>query len=139
MTQTISEVMTKNPVTMASSTPLSKVARAMRDSDIGDVIVMDGDRACGIVTDRDVTIRGIAAGLDPKAAKVGDICSKDPVCVSPGDDVEKAVSLMRDRAIRRLPVCDGGKPVGVVSLGDLARDRDHMSVLAGISAAPGNH
>jgi len=89
----------------------------------------------GIVTDRDIAIRLAAAGLDASTTRVGEICTRDLRTVAPDDDVNRAVELMREQAVRRLPVVDNGSPVGVVSLGDLAVDLDQRSALAEISAA----
>jgi len=111
----------------------------MRDSDIGNVIVVDNGHICGIVTDRDITIRGVAEERNIARLKLADICSRELATLSPQDSVEDAVRLMREKAIRRLPVVEGGKPVGVVSLGDLAVTQDHRSALGNISAAPPNH
>jgi CBS domain-containing protein len=85
-----------------------------------------------------VTIRTVSEGKDPATTKLGDICSRDLVTVSPTDSVEDAIRIMRERALRRLPVLDNGKAVGIISLGDLAIDLDRKSVLADISAAPAN-
>ena len=113
-------------------------AQAMRDGDIGDVIVMHDSAVVGIVTDRDLVVRSVADGHDPSAVRVGTICSPEVAALSPDDDIERAISVMRDRAVRRLPVVDQGAPVGIVSLGDLARLRDERSALADISDAPAN-
>ena len=110
----------------------------MRDANIGDVIVLKDSQVCGILTDRDIVVRGVAEGRDLAAIKVGDICSQELTSVSPTDEVEQAVLLMRDKAVRRLPVVEGGKAVGVVSIGDIAIKRDPHSVLGTISAAPSN-
>ncbi len=134
----IEEVMTPDPVTVQASTPITEVAMAMRDEDIGDVIVLDDGKICGIVTDRDVVVRALAEGRDPSSTKVADICSRDLTTVAPGDPIDKAVKLMRERSIRRIPVVQGDRPVGIVSIGDLAQDRDPESALADISAAPPN-
>jgi CBS domain-containing protein len=137
--QTLKDLMTPNPLTVSTDTPLVDAARAMRDRDIGDVIVTDGSsQVCGIVTDRDIVVRGIADGRDPTTTKVGDICSADLVTLSPDDDVDQAVTVMRERALRRLPIVEDGRAVGIVSIGDLAMERDSSSALADISAAPGN-
>ena len=117
---------------------MQEAALVMSDNDIGDVIVCDGERVCGIVTDRDITIRAVAHGKDPASTKLGDICSKELTTVSPDDLVDDAVRLMRTKAIRRVPVVEDGKPVGVVSIGDLAIDLDRQSALADISTAPPN-
>jgi CBS domain-containing protein len=136
--QTLKDLMTPNPTTVSTTTPVLEAARRMKERDIGNVIVTDGNRVCGIVTDRDIVVRAVAEGCDPQTTTIGDICSKDLVTVSPDDDVEQAVTLMRERALRRLPVVENGKPVGIVSIGDLALERDQHSALADISAAPPN-
>ena len=135
-TQMISEVMTRQPITVEATTMLDECARLMKDSDVGDVIVMKDGSVCGIVTDRDITIRAIAEGKDPKQVRAGDICSSDLVTLSPNDSVEDAVRCMREKAIRRIPITEGGTVVGIVSLGDLAQEKDPKSALADISSAP---
>lgn len=138
MPESIRDVMTPSPRTLDAGASVQDAAKAMLDDDIGDVIVCDGETVCGIVTDRDITIRSVAQGKDPGATKLGDICSRDLTALAPGDTVDDAVRLMRERAIRRIPVLEGGKPVGVVSIGDLAIDLDQQSALADISKAPAN-
>jgi CBS domain-containing protein len=111
----------------------------MRANDIGDVIASDDKGGItGIVTDRDIVVRVVAEGRDPSATPIEDIASRDLTAVSPDDPVERAVELMRERAVRRLPVVKRGKVVGIVSIGDLAVERDPGSALADISAAPPN-
>ena len=110
----------------------------MRDIGIGDVIVQDEGHVCGIVTDRDITVRVVAEAASPNEVALIDICSRHLTAVAPGDSVEEVAELMSSRALRRLPVLDEGRPVGIVSLGDLALERDPDSVLAAISAAPPN-
>jgi CBS domain-containing protein len=83
-------------------------------------------------------VRILAEGRDPAATTLADISSHDLTTVSPEDSVEQAVQLMREKAIRRLPVVEDGRPVGIVSLGDLAVERDPDSALGEISAAPPN-
>jgi CBS domain-containing protein len=138
MAQTLKDVMTPNPVTLPADTPVQEAARRMRDDDIGDVIVQEGDQLRGIVTDRDIVVRVLAEGMDVAATSLGQICSQDLVTLSSDAQIDEAVQLMRERAIRRLPVVDGGRAVGMVSIGDLAIDRDPDSALADISVAPGN-
>jgi CBS domain-containing protein len=131
--------MTPNPVTMGADTTVVEAARAMLDKDIGNVIVVDKNQVRGIVTDRDITVRVVAEGKDPNRVTLGEIASGDVAAVSPDDSVDKAVDMMRENAVRRLPVVEGGKPVGMVSIGDLAVQRDGKSALADISAAPPNN
>ena len=138
MHQTVREVMTPNPKTLAPGATVMEAAHAMRESDIGNVVVLDNGRLCGILTDRDIVVRALALGSDPVRTRVGDICSRDLTTISPDESVGQAVRLMRDKAIRRLPVEDQGRVVGVVTLGDVAIDADRRSALADVSAAPPN-
>jgi CBS domain-containing protein len=138
MAQLVRDVMTPNPVVLLATASLVEAALAMRDFDIGAVIVLDNNQVCGIVTDRDIVVRAIAVGNYPATVKVGEICSRELTTVSPTDTVEDILRLMREKDIRRLPVVEGNHPVGIVSLGDLAIERDPESVLGDISAAPPN-
>ena len=97
------------------------------------VIVTDGGRVAGIVTDRDIVIRAIAEGREARSTTVGDVCTSDARTLAPEDSVEAAAQAMAENGIRRLPVVDHGKLVGIVSLGDLAQDRDAGPPLAEIS------
>lgn len=136
--QDIREVMTAVPETVGIATTLMEVAAKMKEQDAGAMVVVDdAENVVGIVTDRDITIRAIAEGRDPKTTKVGDIASKAPTTLSPTDSVEEAIRLMRDKKIRRIPVVENGRPIGMVSLGDLAEERDPHSALADISRAAG--
>jgi CBS domain-containing protein len=136
--QRIRDVMTPNPITLSESENVQTAAQAMREADVGDVLVMSGDAVSGILTDRDIAVRFVADGGDPTSTVIGEICSGELTEVTPDEPVERAIELMRYNAIRRLPVVEGGTPVGIVSLGDLAAVRDPSSVLADISAAPAN-
>jgi CBS domain-containing protein len=134
MPQTIGELMSRNPITCPPDAGLASAAQLMRDSDVGDVVVVAGDEVRGIVTDRDIVVRGLADGCGPDTPIV-DVLSSDVVTVAPDDRVERAVDLMREHAIRRIPVVEGGHLAGVISIGDLAIERDSDSALADISAA----
>jgi CBS domain-containing protein len=137
MPESIKEVMTPNPTTLNLKATAEEAAQKMRDEDIGDVLVVDDQhRICGIVTDRDIAVQVVASGADPKGLRLEDIGTKQVVTLPIDATVDKAVKLMREMAIRRLPIVEQGKPVGVVSLGDLAIERDPRSVLATISSAP---
>ena len=140
-TKRCGEVMTPDPVALIESETLVAAAKAMRSNDIGDVIVLDDTnaRVKGIVTDRDVVVRALAEGMDPKKTTLASICTEDVTTVSPEDSVDKAARYMRELAIRRLPVVEDGQPVGVISLGDLALEMDSRSALAEVSAAPANN
>ena len=136
MAQQIRELMTLNPVSMPGTASVQEAACAMRDHDIGDVIVIEHDQVCGIVTDRDIAVRLVAEAQDPAATTLATICSHSLLTVTPTDSIEEAMRLMRLHAVRRLPVVEAGKAVGIVSLGDLAVERDPKSVLGKISDAP---
>lgn len=138
MAQQVRDVMTKNPTMLDARTPLIDAARAMREGDYGDVLVSSDGELCGIVTDRDIVVRGLAEISDISSAELGDVCSRELTTVSPTTDVTEAARTMRERAVRRLPVVENGQPVGIVSIGDLAVERDPDSALADISAAPPN-
>lgn len=138
--QTAEQVMTRDPVELLETETVVEAARVMRDKDIGDVIVLDdtGGRVKGIVTDRDVVIRAVANGRDLAHTTLSAICSEDIVCVGPGEPLDKVVELMRQKAIRRMPVVDGDHAIGIISIGDLAEQLDPRSALADISQAPPN-
>ena len=138
MAQHIRELMTPNPVALPGTASVHEAARAMRDAQIGDVIVIENNEVCGIVTDRDIVVRTVAETRDPATTTLADICSHSLVTVTPTDSIEEAERLMRTHAIRRLPVVEGGQAVGIVSLGDLAVERDPGSALGEISGAPPN-
>lgn len=138
MHQTVREVMTPCPRALGPSATVLEAAEVMRASDIGDVVIVDNGRLCGILTDRDIVVRALALGSDPARTRVGDVCSRDLTTVSPDESLGQAVRLMREKAIRRLPVEEDGTVVGMVSLGDVAVDADRRSALADISAAPPN-
>ncbi|GAA1519349.1 CBS domain-containing protein [Streptomyces albidochromogenes] len=138
MGQQVREIMTSAPATVGTLTAVSEVAHRMREEDIGVVLVAEGDELRGLVTDRDLVVRVLAEGKDPGETTVRDVCSTDLVTVAPGDEVDEAIRLMRENALRRLPVVEGSTAVGIVSLGDLAIERDPTSALGGVSAAAPN-
>jgi len=136
---TVGEFMTTHVVCMDSKETLANAAREMRDAAIGDVLVTDGDQITGIVTDRDIAVRVVAEHLDPEAVALNQVQTRDLVTVSQHDDAVAAADLMRTYAVRRLPVIDDGRLVGVISLGDIAVEREPDSVLADISAEDPNN
>jgi len=138
MAQSIREVMTPDPTTLPSTATVVEAAQAMRDGDFGDVLVEHDGSICGIVTDRDIVVRAVAEERDTGQSRVGDICSHELTALSPDDSVDDAVRLMSDQALRRLPILEGGRAVGIVSLGDLAIEREPDSALGDISEAPPN-
>jgi CBS domain-containing protein len=111
----------------------------MRDGDVGPVLILDGDDPVGILTDRDIVVRAIAEGGASDSTKVGDIATRGVIGVEVDQKVDAAAELMREHDIRRLLVTEGGRPVGIVSIGDLAVELDTNSALADISAASPNN
>lgn len=138
---TIQDLMTTELCALSPQATLAEAAGTMRDRDVGDVLVIDdAGELRGIVTDRDITVRATADGRDPTATQLGDVCTDALVTVAVDDAVDDAVRSMREHAVRRLPVVDDdGTPIGMISIGDLARSEDPSSALADISAdAPNN-
>src|SRR5690606_15950903 len=113
-------------------TPVRAAAQEMKKAGVGAVIVEKNGKLCGIVTDRDIVVRCLADGANCDEMPLGAICSSELVTLSPRDSIDKAISLMRDKAVRRLPVVENGKAVGILSLGDLALARDPKSALGSI-------
>ncbi|HWH33739.1 MAG TPA: CBS domain-containing protein [Acidimicrobiales bacterium] len=138
MPQHVRDLMTADPVTLPADATVLEAARRMRDADIGDIVVLDGDRMSGLVTDRDLVVRALAEGRDPSQTSIGEVSSRDLATLDPDASVEEAIRIVRQRAVRRIPVAEDGRPVGVVSIGDLAVERDESSALADVSAAAPN-
>jgi len=140
MGQSIRDVMTPNPHTVAADATLQDAAREMRQDDIGAVLVKDDGSVSGILTDRDIVVRAIAEGRDPSSTRVADVASRDVKTLTPDASVEDAIRIVREQNVRRIPVVDeSGQPQGIVSIGDLAVERDTDSALADISSEPPNN
>jgi CBS domain-containing protein len=136
---TVRDLMSCRPKTLEADQTVAEAAQLMRAEDIGDVIVVKSDdRLYGILTDRDIVVRALAEGLDPTQTLIGDVCSRVLTTVSPDDGVSRAVRLMREKAIRRLPVEEDGRVIGMLTIGDIAAERNVGSILADISTAPPN-
>src|SRR5436305_4282049 len=120
--------MTNDPITLEASTPIAQAARKMREGDTGAILVTDGAKLAGIVTDRDIVVRAIADGRDPETP-IGDICTRDPRTLTPDQSLDDAAQIMREDEVRRVPVCQDGRPIGIISLGDLAVAMDPQSAL----------
>ena len=132
------DIMSPAPICMAPGESVFAAAKAMRQYGIGTVLVLTDGKLSGLVTDRDIMVQVLAENRDPLTTRIGDICSSELAVLGPDDDVEQATRLVRDRAVRRIPVLADGIPVGVVSIGDLALDQDAASALSGVSPASPN-
>ena len=135
----IREVMTENPSTVEASANLTEAAQLMAKEDIGDVLVVENGELQGIVTDRDIVVKGLAEGNAPDDTSVREVATTEVATVGPDDTIEDAVKVVKEKDVRRIPVVEDGKPVGIVSLGDLAQHVDDDSALADISSASPNN
>ena|SRR6476661_4373558 len=128
MAKSVKDAMTSDVKTATSSQSLADAARLMKQENVGSLPVVDGDRLVGVMTDRDIVVRGIAAGSDPQTITVGDIATRDIVTVRPDDDLDDALRLMAQHQVRRLLVVEEGKLVGVVATADVAHEANEKAV-----------
>jgi len=126
----VQELVKGNVITVRADAGIQEVARKMAEEDIGFLPVVDpSGKAIGTITDRDIVVRLIAKGGAVNDTKVEQVMTKDVVSVRPDEDVQKAAELMKERKISRVLVCDqNGKPLGVISLGDLAERHEEGEV-----------
>ena len=138
--QKIQDVMTRQVHCVNEDTSIREVARLMRDQKIGDVLVTNQTgKLCGIITDRDIVVRAVAEASDLDRLRAKDVCTGHIVTLRPNAEVNEAIKLMTENAIRRIPVVDNDIPVGIVTIGDLAAQRDPRSALGQISSAAPNN
>jgi CBS domain-containing protein len=139
MGQTVGDIMTTDLVSLSAEHSVRDAARRMREANVGAIVVQKHGNLFGIVTDRDIVVRCLAHGGDCDETPLSEICSPELTTLGPDDEVDRAVTIMRDKAIRRIPVVKNGKAVGILSLGDLALQRDPFSALGAISKALPNN
>ena len=118
----VREVMTTGVETLTPETDVVMVARKMKDLNVGSIPVVEGERLIGIITDRDIVTRVVAEGKHPQSEQARNCLTPDPTTIAPDADVQEASELMAREQIRRLPVVEGGRLVGFLSIGDLAVD-----------------
>jgi CBS domain-containing protein len=121
MGTSIKEVMTSDVRACEPNATVADAAKVMAQEDVGPVPIIEDGRLVGIVTDRDIVVRVVAEGRDPNATTVKEIASSELVTVSPDDDLDEALNLLAARQVRRLPVVDGDRLVGIVAQADIAR------------------
>jgi CBS domain-containing protein len=119
----VRDIMTKNVAYIRPDTTVIDAARLMQQHNVGSIPVCDQNGVVGMVTDRDIVVRNVVIGTDPKTTPVSNIMTTDVTSVSPDTDVEALGDIMAEKQIRRIPVVDQNALVGIVALGDLATDR----------------
>jgi CBS domain-containing protein len=138
----VSEVMTRDVQTVRPDQPVQQAASFMLSADAGSIPVTDGDRLIGMITDRDIAVRGVAKGYGPDTP-VRELMSDGVICALADDDVEEVATRMSEAQVRRLPVIDEDQRLcGIVSLGDLSRETDEdcaSEALEGVSEPGGSH
>lgn len=120
MAKSVRDAMTENPRSIGASASVVEAARVMREEHIGSLPITDDEQLVGMITDRDITTRVVAEAADPKVTPVGDVYSRDLVSVAPDKDLEEALQLMARHQVRRLPVVENGRLVGIVAQADIA-------------------
>jgi CBS domain-containing protein len=120
MTKSVRDAMTENPRSIGASATVVEAARLMREQHIGSLPITDGEQLVGMITDRDITTRVVAEAADLETTSVGEVSSGDLISVEPDNELDEALNLMASHQVRRLPVVEGGKLVGIVAQADIA-------------------
>jgi CBS domain-containing protein len=120
MAESVRDAMTEDPRSIGPSVSVVEAARLMREGDIGSLPITDDEKLVGMITDRDITTRVVAEGSDPKVTSVSDVYSRDLISVEPDEGIEEALRLMAHHQVRRLPVVENGRLVGIVAQADIA-------------------
>ena len=120
MAKSIRDAMTENPSSIVASASVVEAAQLMREQHIGSLPITDDEQLVGMITDRDITTRVVAEAADPKMTSVADVYSRDLISVEPDQDLEEALQLMARHQVRRLPVVENGRLVGIVAQADIA-------------------
>jgi CBS domain-containing protein len=128
MAKSVKDVMTPAVQTVSPSQSLAEAAEVMKGEDVGSVPVVAEGRLAGILTDRDIVTRAVAERLDPQAVKVGEVASRELVTVEPEQDLDEALALMARHQVRRLPVLEEGRLVGMLAQADVALEAKEKKV-----------
>ncbi|HYZ79462.1 MAG TPA: CBS domain-containing protein [Gaiellaceae bacterium] len=128
MAKSVREAMTAGVRTVSPSQSLAEAAEVMKGEDIGSVPVVEEGRVAGILTDRDIVIRAVAERRDPQTVKVDEIASRELVTVEPEQDLDEALALMARHQVRRLPVVEEGRLVGMLAQADVALEAKEKKV-----------
>ena len=137
MAKSVRDAMTEDPRSIGASASIVEAARLMREQHIGSLPVTDDERLVGMITDRDITTRVVAESAVPEKTSVGDVYSRDLIIVEPDNDLDQALQLMARHQVRRLPVVENGKLVGMVAQADIAlRENERTGELVGAISEP---
>jgi CBS domain-containing protein len=120
MANSVRDAMTQDPRSIGQSASVVEAALLMREADIGSLPITDDEKLVGMITDRDITTRVVAKAADPAMTSVGDVYSGELVSIEPDNDLEEALRLMARHQVRRLPVVENGRLVGIVAQADIA-------------------
>jgi CBS domain-containing protein len=121
MTKSVRDAMTENPRSIGASASVVEAARLMREEHIGSLPITEEKKLVGMITDRDITTRVVAEAADPKVTSVEDVYSRDLISVEPDQDLDEALQLMARHQVRRLPVVENDRLIGIVAQADIAR------------------
>ena len=126
MGKSVRDAMTSSPCTIDAEKPVAYGAKMMKQENVGIAPIVEGDRLIGTLTDRDIAVRVVAEGRDPQSTPVRDAASTDLVTVQPEQDLSEALQLMARHQVRRLPVVENDRLVGIVAQADVARESDEQ-------------
>jgi CBS domain-containing protein len=127
MASSVRDAMTDDPRSIGKSVSVVEAARLMREQDIGSLPITDGDQLVGMITDRDITTRVVADAADLQGTSVADVCSGELISVEPDNDLDEALRLMARHQVRRLPVVESGRLVGIVAQADIALQKNETA------------
>jgi CBS domain-containing protein len=137
MEKSVRDTMTENPRSIAASVSVVEAARLMREQHIGSLPITEDEQLVGMLTDRDIATRVVAEAADLKTTSVADVYSRDLISVEPDSDLAEALQLMARHQVRRLPVVENGRLVGIVAQADIAlRENEKTGELVGAISEP---
>jgi CBS domain-containing protein len=137
MAKSVRDAMTESPRSIGASASVVEAARVMREEHIGSLPITDDEQLVGMITDRDITTRVVAEAADPQMTSVGDVYSRDLISVEPDRDLGEALQLMARHQVRRLPVVENGRLVGMVAQADIAlKESERTGELVGAISEP---
>jgi CBS domain-containing protein len=137
MAKSVRDAMTEDPRSIGASASVGEAARLMREQHIGSLPVTEDERLVGMITDRDITTRVVAESAVPETTSVGDVYSRELISVKPNSDLEEALRLMARHQVRRLPVVENDRLVGMVAQADIAlKENERTGELVGAISEP---